>query len=150
MFLAINSHVFNWKCRKKLISSKKTQKKKNGDALNIYNLRYYRSFLTEKWLCYNQKCKNCQKYWKNWDRRIRTWHPHITSYRYTNSWYMNRNRTALYPFTNMLTVDIPTFSRAPKGVWNVPGWWCLEFQFYICKIQKVVPLLLVCQLSACL
>ena len=47
--------------QKNNISSKKTQKKKNGDALKIYNLRYYRSFLTEKWLCYNQKCKNCQK-----------------------------------------------------------------------------------------
>ena len=30
---------------------------------------------------------------------------------------MNRNRTALYPFTNMLTVDIPTLSRAQR----VPG-----------------------------
>ena len=39
------------------ISSKKTQKNKNGDALKIYNLRYYRAFLTEKWLCYNQNVK---------------------------------------------------------------------------------------------
>jgi len=54
--------ILSLKKAKMNISSKKTQKKKNGDALKIYNMRYYRSFLTEKWLCYNQKCKNCQKY----------------------------------------------------------------------------------------
>ena len=41
------------------ISSKKTHKKKVGALLKIYNLRHYRPFLTEKWLCCNQKRKMC-------------------------------------------------------------------------------------------
>ena len=41
------------------ISPKKTHKIKVGALLKIYNLRYYRPFLTEKWLCCNQKRKMC-------------------------------------------------------------------------------------------
>ena len=63
LFLSHKLTCFQLEMPQKInISSKKTHKNKNGDALKIYNLRYYRSFLTEKWLCYNQKCKNCQKY----------------------------------------------------------------------------------------
>ena len=66
LFLSHKLTCFQLEMPQKInISSKKTQKNKNGDALKIYNLRYYRAFLTEKWLYYNQKCKNCQKYWKN-------------------------------------------------------------------------------------
>ena len=36
---------------------KENPKMKVGALLKIYNLRYYRSFLTEKCLCYNQKRK---------------------------------------------------------------------------------------------
>ena len=58
-FFFIFSIVFNTfiKKGKNEYIFKENPKKKVGALLKICNLRYYRSFLTEKWLYYNQKCK---------------------------------------------------------------------------------------------
>ena len=58
-FFFIFSIVFNTfiKKGKNEYIFKENPKMKVGALLKIYNLRYYRSFLTEKCLCYNQKRK---------------------------------------------------------------------------------------------
>ena len=58
-FFFILSIVFNTfiKKGKNEYIFKENPKKKVGALLKICNLRYYRSFLTEKCLCYNQICK---------------------------------------------------------------------------------------------
>ena len=121
------------------ISSKKTHKKKVGALLKIYNLRHYRPFLTEKWLCYNQKRKMCTLFYPmTMQKKI---------------WKVKNDR-GLPGGTNTglrrrVSPEFETLSRVPKGARHMPEWfsWGLldfqifnSFQYFDLKMQKIIYL----------